>query len=150
MHPLTVTLGFDEFPEEFTCKGADRSPPIRVDGLLSNIKSLAVLATATPEEGPSKVAWLIWNIDAAEVIPGGISDGEGGSPLRNVTGKNDFGGRNYRGPCPKKGETETYLFRVYALDIDLHLSPESTWEDLVRATEGPMNQVGEAIAFSTG
>jgi Raf kinase inhibitor-like YbhB/YbcL family protein len=151
MHPLTVKLDFEEFPAVYTCKGADRSPPIRVGGILPNIRSLAVLATTSPEEGPSKVSWLIWNLDPVPLIPEGIpAGGELQSPIRARQGTNDFGTVAYRGPCPKKGELETYLFRVYALDVDLHLPAGATWEDLVRAMEGSVNQTGEVIALSTG
>lgn len=148
---LVVTLDFEEFPLECTCRGANRSPPIRVEGILPNIKSLAVLATASPEGGPSRVAWVLWNLPAVGQIPAGFPDGGTvESPLHAVQGRNDFGTLGYRGPCPEAGETEAYLFRVYALDLDLPLDPGATWEEMVRAMEGSMNQTGEAIAFATG
>ncbi|WP_292393786.1 YbhB/YbcL family Raf kinase inhibitor-like protein [Methanoculleus sp. UBA303] len=151
MPNLIVKLGFEEFPVAYTCKGANRSPPIRVEGILPNIKSLAVLATTSPEEGPSQVAWILWNLPAVPLIPEGFPAGEVvESPLHAVQGTNDFGSTGYRGPCPEAGKTEAYLFRVYALDLDLGLAPGATWEEMVRAMEGSMNQTGEAIAFATG
>ncbi len=150
MPGLTVKLDFDDFPEVYTCKGANRSPPISVEGLLPNIKSLAILATTSPEEGPAKVAWIIWNLPPVPLIPEGFVAGEGvvESPLPGVQGTNDFETIGYRGPCPKPGEGEAYLFRVYALDIDLSLPPGSTWEEMLRAIHGSLNQSGEAIAFA--
>ncbi|WP_250986571.1 YbhB/YbcL family Raf kinase inhibitor-like protein [Methanoculleus oceani] len=151
MPNLTVKLDFEEFPRDYTCRGANRSPPIRVEGILANIKSLAVLATTSPEEGPSRVAWIIWNLPAVPLIPGGFPAVEVvESPLHAVQGTNDFGSIGYRGPCPEAGKTEAYLFRVYALDIDLALAPGATWEEMVRAMDRSMNQTGEAIAFATG
>lgn len=151
MPNLTIKLDFDEFPEVYTCKGVNRSPPIRVEGILPNIKSLAVLATTSPEEGPSKVAWILWNLPAVPLIPEGFPPGGAvASPLHAVQGTNDFGSIGYRGPCPEAGKSEAYLFRVYALDLDLALAPGATWEELVRAMEGSMNQTGEVIAFATG
>jgi len=151
MPNLTVKLDFDEFPEVYTCKGANRSPPIRVEGTLPNIKSFAVLATTSPEEGPSRVAWVLWNLPAVPLIPEGFPpEEEVESPLHAVQGTNDFGTIGYRGPCPSAGKTEAYLFRVYALDLDLALEPGATWEDLVRAMEGSMNQTGEVVVFATG
>jgi len=127
---LVVTLDFDEFPPDYTCRGANRSPPIRVEGILPNIKSLAILATTSPEEGPSKVAWVLWNLPAVGLIPEGFPEGEVvESPLHAVQGTNDFGSIGYRGPCPEIGEGEAYLFRVYALDLDLALAPGATWEE---------------------
>lgn len=148
---LVVTLDFEEFPPDYTCKGANRSPPIRVEGILPNIKSLAILATTSPEEGPSRVVWVLWNLPAVPLIPEGFPEGEVvESPLHAVQGTNDFGNIGYRGPCPETGETEAYLFRVYALDLDLALAPGATWEEMVRAMEGSMNQSGEAVVFATG
>lgn len=148
---LTVKLDFDEFPEVYTCKGANRSPPIRVEGALANIKSFAVLATTSPEEGPSRVAWVLWNLPAVPLIPEGFPpEKEVESPLHALQGMNDFGTIGYRGPCPSPGQTEAYLFRVYAFDLDLPLDPGATWEDLVRAMDRSMNQTGEVIAFATG
>ncbi len=148
---LTVKLDFDEFPEVYTCKGANRSPPIRVEGALANIKSFAVLATTSPEEGPSRVAWVLWNLPAVPLIPEGFPpEKEVESPLHALQGMNDFGTIGYRGPCPSPGQTAAYLFRVYAFDLDLPLDPGATWEDLVRAMDRSMNQTGEAIAFATG
>ncbi|KLK89015.1 phosphatidylethanolamine-binding protein [Methanoculleus sediminis] len=148
---LVVNLDFEEFPEDYTCRGANRSPAIRVEGILPNIKSLAILATTSPEEGPSKVAWVLWNLPAVSLIPEGFP--EGGtveSPLHAVQGTNDFGTLGYRGPCPEAGRAEAYLFRVYALDLDLALAPGATWEEMVRAMNGSLNQSGEAVVFAMG
>ncbi len=151
MPNLIVKLDFEELPPEYTCRGANSSPPIRVEGILPNIKSLAVLATASPEGGPSRVAWVLWNLPAVERIPAGFPEtGVVESPLHAIQGRNDFGTLGYRGPCPEAGEIEAYLFRVYALDLDLALAPGATWEEMVRAMEGSMNQVGEVIVFATG
>lgn len=151
MQNLVVKLDFEEFPQDYTCRGANRSPPIRVEGILANIKSLAVLATASPEEGSSRAAWVIWNLPAVPLIPEGLAAGEVvESPFHAVQGTNDFGSTGYRGPCPEAGKTEAYLFRVYALDLDLALAPGATWEEMVRAMEGSMNQSGEAVVFATG
>ena len=149
MPKLTVKLDFEDFPDVYTCRGANRSPPIRVEGILPNIKSLAVLATTSPEEGPSKVAWILWNLPAVPLIPEGFpAGGVVESPLHAVQGTNDFGTIGYRGPCPETGKGEAYLFRVYALDLDLALAPGATWEEMIRKMQGSLNQSGEAIAFA--
>ncbi len=151
MPKLIVRLDFEDFPEIYTCKGANRSPPIRVEGILPNIKSLAILATVTPEEGHSKVAWIAWNLPPVPLIPEGFSaGGVVESPLHAVQGRNDFGSIGYRAPCPGPGRGEAYLFRIYALDLDIALAPGADWEDMIRAIQGSLNQSGEAIAFATG
>lgn len=151
MQPLEVTLDFAEFPEEHMCRGDDLSPWIGVEGVLPNIKSLAIVATSSSEEGVSKAAWVIWNIEPAASVPAGIpKSAVVEQPVRAVQGRNGFGTLGYRGPCPKSGETEAYLFRVYALDVDLHIPPGAGWDDLVREMEGSVNQTGEVVAISTG
>ncbi|WP_054847517.1 hypothetical protein [Methanoculleus chikugoensis] len=74
------------------------------------------------------------------------------SPLHAVQGTNDFETLGYRGPCPEAEAAEAYLFRVYALDIDLALAPGgATWEEMVRAMNGSINQSGgEAVVFAMG
>lgn len=149
MTKLTVRLDFEDFPEIYTCKGANRSPPIHIEGLLPNIKSLAILATVSPKEGPSKVAWLLWNLPPVSLIPEGFPDsGMVESPLPAIQGTNDYDAIGYRGPCPGVGEGEAYLFRVYALDLDMKLAPGATWEEMIRAMQGSLNQSGEAVAFA--
>jgi len=147
MPRLTLKLDFEEFPAVYTCKGANRSPPIRVEGILPNIKSLAVLATTSPEDGPSKVAWVLWNLPAVPLIPEGFP-GEGvvESPLHAVQGTNDFGTIGYRGPCPLRGESHRYLFRVYGLAEPLDLPPGADRVDLGRAMTDAIRAYGEAVA----
>jgi hypothetical protein len=51
-------------------------------------------------------------------------------------GRNDFGDAGYGGPCPPRGETHRYHFRLYALDEALDLSPGLTRDQFFSAIEG--------------
>jgi len=42
------------------------------------------------------------------------------APTAGVQGTNDFGKRNYGGPCPPLG-THRYFFKIFALDTKLEL-----------------------------
>ncbi|HPD51349.1 MAG TPA: YbhB/YbcL family Raf kinase inhibitor-like protein [Methanoculleus sp.] len=149
MEKLIVKLDFEVFPEEYTSRGANRSPPIRVEGLLPEIRSLAIMVMACPEDGASRVAWVTWNLPAVPQIPEGFPPGgEVDSPLHAVQGENDFGTIGYRGPAPDAGKPEAYLFRVYALDREVEIKAGSTWDEMVMAIRGSIKQVGEAIAFA--
>ena len=151
MPKLTVKLDFEDFPPDYVGKGVNRSPPIRVEGILPGIKSLAIVATTSPEEGPARVAWILWNLPAVALIPEGFpADGVVESPAHAVQGTNDFGTIGYRGPCPEPGAGEAYVFRVYALDRALTLAPGATWEEMIRAIGRSMNQSGEAVVFAMG
>lgn len=147
---LIITLDFEDFPEDYTCKGANRSPPIRIEGLLPDIRSLAILATASPEEGPARVAWIAWNLPPVPLIPEGFGEGKVvESPLHAVQGTNDFDTVGYRAPCPEPDAGEAYLFRIYALDRDLTLAPGAAWDDMIQEIRGSLKQSGEAVAFAT-
>ncbi len=52
-----------------------------------------------------------------------------------MSGKGTRGGLSYSGPKPPDRE-HRYFFRLYALDTLLSLTPGSTKEDLVMATQG--------------
>ena len=45
-----------------------------------------------------------------------------GGPAVGVSGRNDFGGLGYGGPCPPSG-THHYVFPLYALDTILEIKP---------------------------
>jgi len=129
--------------------GQTGCPPIRVEGVLPEIRSLAIMVMACPEDGASRVAWVTWNLPAVPQIPEGFPPGgEVDSPLHAVQGENDFGTIGYRGPAPDAGKPEAYLFRVYALDREVEIKAGSTWDEMVMAIRGSIKQVGEAIAFA--
>jgi Raf kinase inhibitor-like YbhB/YbcL family protein len=64
--------------------------------------------------------WAVWNIDprTREIHAG--SNGGG------VEGMNDFQQRGYAAPCPPRGETHIYGFRLFGLDTVLSLDPSKT------------------------
>ena len=101
MVQLTVKLDFEDFPEVHTCRGANRSPPIQVGGLLPDIKSLAILATASPREVASRVAWILWNPPVVSLIPGGFpAEGVTESPSSCCAGHKRFWQHRLPGPLP--------------------------------------------------
>jgi Raf kinase inhibitor-like YbhB/YbcL family protein len=75
--------------------------------------------------------WLAWGItpDAA-----GLAEGQ----RPPVEGRNDFGERGWRGPCPPPGHGgHRYVFRLVALDTTLHdLSPDAAARDVDEALSG--------------
>jgi hypothetical protein len=65
------------------------------------------------------------------------------SPLMAVQGKNSFGKIGYNGPCPPRGQTHRYFFKVYGLDTELTLAAGASKDQLLRAMEGHVVQYGE-------
>lgn len=122
-------------PPEFTCDGADMSPPVEWSGIPSQAQSIAVIVDDPDAPGGDWVHWVIYDIPPyLEAIQAGVSD----SPklLRGgVQGKTDFGKIGYGGPCPPRG-VHRYFFKIYALDIALRLKPGITKKELLEAMQG--------------
>lgn len=145
MKSLVVKLGFDQVPDENTCKGMDASPRIEIEGL--NATSLAVIVD--DPDAPSAVFthWLIWNIPPTDVIPGAIAKKATiNEPFMAVQGMNDFGEIGYAGPCPPSGKPHRYFFRVFGLDRMLDLPAGALAADLQKAIKGHVIEKGEAMA----
>lgn len=145
---LTVSLPSAEFRIWNTCDGADLSPEIRIGRLKPEVRSLAVFALNPAEEGCSFTSWLAWNIDPSSLIPEGIPpQGVVNAPVNAVQGTNDYGTLGYRGPCPPRGETHRYHFKVYGLDAPLNLPAGATKHELIEAMKGHVLQFGDTVAI---
>jgi phosphatidylethanolamine-binding protein (PEBP) family uncharacterized protein len=79
-------------PDVYTCKGASESPEVAWDGVPPGTKSLA----------------LILDDPDAKVLANGAQQGE-----------TSTGSRGYYPPCPPIGTTHRYVFRLYAVDMDI-------------------------------
>lgn len=147
METLIVSIDFDKgmFPRKHTCDGENISPEIRLDRV--EAPYLAVIL----EDGVGMdlvCQWLIWNIEAREIIPENIPPQPViTDPFDAVQGINDFNTVGYYGPCPKEGEAHTYYFNAYGLDRKLDLKPGSDARALRKAMQGHTVQYGgQAIA----
>jgi len=145
MEPLTVILGFGVFPREHTCDGADTSPAITVFG--AKAPYLAIIMEDPDASRGTFTHWIIWNIPVTGEIPGGLpAEGTLSEPVAAVQGTNDYGKTGYSGPCPLRGESHRYLFRVYGLDRPLDLAPGADRVGLGRAMGDAVREYGEALA----
>jgi Raf kinase inhibitor-like YbhB/YbcL family protein len=110
---LTVTSpAFDDgaaIPREFTCKGANTSPPLAWSGVPAGAHSVA-LVVDDPDAGNDPFNhWVVYNIDPASSA---ISAGE--VPQGADQADNSGGKLGYTGPCPPSG-THHYRFTIYVL-----------------------------------
>ncbi|HQD25286.1 MULTISPECIES: YbhB/YbcL family Raf kinase inhibitor-like protein [Methanoculleus] len=145
---LVVSLRSAEFPIWNTCDGADLSPELRIRGLTDEMHSIAVFALNPFEPGCSFTTWIIWNLSPSPLIPEGIpKQGVVTTPVNAVQGTNDYGSVGWRGPCPPRGETHRYLFKVYGLDDMLDLAPGANKHDLIDAMRGHVLGFGETAAM---
>ncbi len=142
---LKVELGFEEFPQKYTCDGADVSPEVGVTGA-ENAEALAIIVDDPDAPGGTFTHWIAWNLPPASIPESLPKVGTVKSPVRAVQGVNDFGRVGYAGPCPPPGKPHRYFFRVYALDAPLELEAGATRAELERAMKGHVIAYGEAVA----
>ena len=106
-------------PDVYTCKGASESPEVAWDGVPPGTKSLALILDDPDAPDGRFTHWLVFNIPPdssgltraqpnAKVLANGAQQGE-----------TSAGSRGYYPPCPPIGTTHRYVFRLYAVDMDI-------------------------------
>ena len=139
---LTSTAFADggPIPERYTCDGDDVSPPLAWTAPPAGTVSLA-LCVDDPDAGRYPFThWLAWGLATAA---GGLGEGEAAPG----EGRNDFGARGYRGPCPPSGKPHRYVFRLFALDAELRLGPGDRRLSFDAAIEGHVLATAELAGF---
>ncbi len=111
-------------PRKFSCDGEDISPHLKWEDIPADTKSFA-LSCNDPDAPVGD--WIHWVVHD---IPADVSELSEGADVPGVEVINDFGKKEYGGPCPPGG-THRYFFRVYALDV----------ESLSGVTKGNFKQV---------
>jgi Raf kinase inhibitor-like YbhB/YbcL family protein len=126
-------------PSRHSCDGEDVSPPLRWSNVPEGTRSLALIVDDPDAPGGVFTHWLAWGLD-----PSGEGLGEGESAPRE--GRNDFGTKGYRGPCPPPGHgRHRYVFRLYALDAEPELAAGATKAELEQAIEGNVLTIAELV-----
>jgi Raf kinase inhibitor-like YbhB/YbcL family protein len=111
----TVAVGSSAFedgaaiPRQYTCKGANESPPLTWSGVPSDARGLALVVDDPDAPGRTFVHWVLYDID-----PGASGLAAGAVPDGARQAKNSAGQPSYTGPCPPSG-THHYRFTVYVL-----------------------------------
>jgi Raf kinase inhibitor-like YbhB/YbcL family protein len=141
--PAFVEEGF--IPAKYTCDGDDISPPLKWSRPPLNTRSIALICEDPDAPIGTWIHWVLYalppsltelpeGVPAAETLPNGARQGI-----------NDFKRVGYGGPCPPPGPPHRYFFILYALDIELDLSPGATKEDLLGALEGHILSEGRLM-----
>jgi Raf kinase inhibitor-like YbhB/YbcL family protein len=130
-----------KIPEKYTCDGENINPPLKIEGVPKEAKSL-VLSVDDPDAPMGTfLHWLVWNIP-----PETNFIEENSLPEGAVQGKNDFGKENYGGPCPPFG-THRYFFKLYALDKILNLPTGSNLKEVEKEMEGHILDKAQLIGL---
>ncbi len=116
-------------PAQYTCDGENVNPPLKIDGVPPEAKSLVLVVDDPDAPAGNWIHWLVWNIDPKTSL---IEEDD--VPEEAVQGTNSFGKDRYGGPCPPSG-THRYFFKLLALDTSLSLESSATIEDAERAME---------------
>ncbi len=125
-------------PKKFTCDGEDSSPALVVEGIPARAKSLALIVDDPDAPMGTWVHWLVYDMPPTGRI--------GQDRIQGKQGTNDFGKRNYGGPCPPSG-THRYFFKIYALDVMLGLKEGLTKKELEHALQGHILEKAELIGL---
>jgi Raf kinase inhibitor-like YbhB/YbcL family protein len=117
-------------PGKYTCDGANVNPPLRIENVSPETKSLVFILDDRDAPRGTYVHWILWNIrpDTKEIKENSVPEGA-------VQGITDFKKRKYGGPCPPS-RAHKYVFKIYALDIPLDLNPDSSKKDVEKAMKG--------------
>jgi Raf kinase inhibitor-like YbhB/YbcL family protein len=131
-------------PKEYTCDGANVSPPLAWDSVPERTKTFALIADDPDAPGKTWVHWVVFNLPSnAKELSGNVAaqDALAGGGKQ---GTSDFRKVGYGGPCPPGG-AHRYYFKLYALDTELALDSSATKEQLLRAMEGHVLAEGQLM-----
>ena len=126
---LTSTAFEDgrDIPREFTCDGADMSPPLSWTGVPSGAGALILVVDDPDARG--FVHWIVLDLDGTDGdLPKGVAP-TADSPQQ---GRNDFGNAGWGGPCPPSG-THRYDFTLTAIAAPLGLTGQPSGKDVAAA-----------------
>ncbi len=123
-------------PVKYTCDGDEVNPPVIIEGAPAETQSLVLIVDDPDAPMGTWDHWVVWNIPPTTKIEENTVPG--------VEGKNSARKNAYDAPCPPWG-THRYFFKVYALDTELDLKPDSHKKDVEKTMEGHVLAKGELI-----
>lgn len=136
-------------PAKYTCDGQDISPPLEWTAGPVGTASYALIMDDPDAPKGTWVHWVAWDISETKLPENLPESALAESPLGQIRyGTNSSDQIGYGGPCPPSG-THRYFFRVYALDRELDLGPDTTKRALVASMEGHILARGELMGTYT-
>jgi Raf kinase inhibitor-like YbhB/YbcL family protein len=123
-------------PAQYTCDGADVNPPLRIQSIPDETINLVLIVDDPDAPMGTWDHWVLWNIPVLDTIEEDSAPG--------TEGINDFGKHTYGGPCPPSG-THRYVFKAYALAVELDLASTSRKRDVENAMKGHILAQGRLV-----
>ena len=125
-------------PAKFTCQGDDVNPTLVFEDVPSEAKSMALIVDDPDAPMGIWVHWVVYDMPVMAQVEENSIPGK--------QGNNDFGRKDYGGPCPPSG-THRYFFKLYALDATLDLKEGISKKELEKAMEGHILEESELIGL---
>lgn len=126
-------------PSKYACDGENINPALNIEDIPEGTQSLALIMDDPDAPLGTWDHWIVWNIPPTK---NKIEE----NSVPGTQGANSARKQSYSGPCPPFG-THRYLFKIYALDTKLTLSPNSRKKDLEKAMQGHTLAQGEIIGL---
>lgn len=125
-------------PAKFSCRGEGVNPPLSIEGIPGETKSLALIVDDPDAPSGDFVHWVVYGIAVITRIEENTIPGK--------QGINSSGNLNYVSPCPPTG-VHRYFFKVYALDKMLDLDEGINKRNLERAMSGHILDKAELVGL---
>lgn len=125
-------------PKRFTCDGEGKNPPLKIDKIPENTKSLVLIVDDPDAPMGTFVHWVVYDIPVISSIREGSVPGK--------QGMNTTRGVDWVSPCPPSG-THRYIFKIYALDAELGLKEGAAKAAVEKAMEGHILDKAELIGL---
>ena len=123
----------EEIPKNCGYKHGNEKPKLIFEGIPGNSKSLALIMDDPDAMGAVGKVWVHWLSYRRNDAPYPINFVQ---PGNMIEGKTDFGEIGYGGPAPPD-KRHTYVFKAYALEVDLgDLKEGYSKQELEDAMEG--------------
>ncbi len=128
-----------EIPVDYTCEGADLSPPLDWREPPEGTASFALVVDDpdAPDPKAPRLVWVHWVVYNIPAEVGSLPEGASGRAMPEGVreGLNDWKKTGYGGPCPPIGR-HRYFHKLYALDTALPDLGAVTKSRLLEAMEG--------------
>lgn len=128
-------------PSQYACDGAGFNPPLQISEVPTNAQSLVLIMDDPDAPAGTYVHWLVWNIDpqTKEILSDSLPNGA-------ISGTNSAGRTDYVPPCPPSG-SHRYIFKLYALDTKIDLTPNAGKDNLEQSMQGHVLDSVELIGL---
>ncbi len=128
----------EPIPAKYTCDGEDVNPPLTIEGISKETKSLVLILDDPDAPMGTWDHWIVFNIQPTNRIEENTIPG--------IEGVNTWQRHSYGGPCPPSG-THRYFFKVYALDSLLTLNSSAHKKDVEKAMQDHLLAKGELVGL---